>query len=85
MAERISEEYKLWRAAVVKRDKHRCRFPGCKRRTKIEVHHIIPWSRNTSLRFEVSNGICLCRYHHKQIKGKEGYYIGMFISIVGSK
>lgn len=85
MNSRESDDYKKWRASVKMRDGRKCQFPNCKKRTKLEVHHILPWSLSASLRFEVSNGICLCSYHHKSIKGKEGYYTGMFQAIVNSK
>lgn len=32
--------------------------------TRIDPHHIAPRSRRRDLKYEVDNGICLCREHH---------------------
>jgi len=83
MAEdRRSDEYWTWRRAVVKRDCHKCQWPGCRRRTKLQVHHIVPWSASASLRYVVGNGICLCIPHHRSIKNKEAMYAEMFRDII---
>lgn len=85
MAGRLSKEYITWRAAVIKRDGRKCQYPGCKRRSKLEIHHIVPWSISHSLRYEVSNGITLCQRCHYKIKGKEGSYSMLFAEIVRQK
>lgn len=82
MEDRLNKEYSTWRKSILKRDKNKCQFPGCKRRRALEVHHIIPWSISASLRFEPSNGITLCKKCHKSIKGKENMYTGLFNTIV---
>lgn len=82
MEERLSEEYSNWRKKVLKRDGKKCKFPGCKRRSRLEVHHIIPWSVSVYLRFEVSNGITLCHKCHASIKNKESFYSAMFQTII---
>jgi 5-methylcytosine-specific restriction endonuclease McrA len=86
MAEdRRSDEYWKWRASVVKRDGHKCQYPGCRRRTKLEVHHIVPWASSASLRYVVGNGICLCIPHHNSIKNKESAYAEMFRTIIAQQ
>jgi len=80
----LSKEYWAWRKAVVKRDGGKCQFPNCKRRGK-EVHHIINWCYSASLRFEVSNGILLCKKCHYSIKGKENMYAEMFRTIIAQQ
>lgn len=53
------------RAAVIARDKT-CRYPGCSAPPIIcEVHHVTWWSRGGGT--EVSNGILLCAFHHRQV------------------
>jgi 5-methylcytosine-specific restriction endonuclease McrA len=74
--------YKEVRKQVLKRDKHRCQMPSCKSKIKLHVHHIRPWSKASSLRFEQSNLITLCREHHEMIKDKEHIYEPLFMSIV---
>jgi predicted restriction endonuclease len=50
---------------VRERDDYTCQFPGCGYQSKhIDVHHVAKRSRRPDLRFDVSNGLCLCRKHH---------------------
>jgi hypothetical protein len=50
---------------VRERDNYTCQFPKCGHVDKhIDVHHKAKRSQRPDLRFEVSNGICLCRRHH---------------------
>lgn len=78
---RTAQIYKDWRDKVKKRDKNKCVWPDCKKRAK-EVHHIIPYSIAPHLRYEVSNGCCLCLSHHRFIKGKENNFVNLFLSIL---
>ena len=77
--------YKEFRRAVLKRDRYKCQFPQCGSRLKLQVHHIIKWASNFLLRFKVGNGITLCRKHHDKIKGKEGCYVELFLTIINNK
>lgn len=77
--------YKAWRVAVFKRDRFRCQFPGCTCKTKLNAHHIIRWADAPSLRFEITNGITLCRMHHKLISGAEHCFMKLFGDIVRGK
>lgn len=74
--------YIKWRAAVFKRDKGTCRFPGCNSKKKVQAHHIKRYVDYLSLRYSVSNGICLCRKCHDRIHGHEDNYINTFRRIV---
>ena len=74
--------YKKWRKLVKLRDKHCCRWPGCKQKKKLNIHHIMKWSSYPSLRYEVGNGITLCRKHHDSIKGREDDLIRFFLDIL---
>lgn len=77
-------QYEQFRKDVLKRDNKRCKMPGCKNKTNLHVHHIQPWSKASSLRYEVSNGITLCRKCHNFITGKESYYISLFTELVNN-
>lgn len=77
--------YKKWRSDVYKRDNHTCQWPGCNLKKKLNAHHIKTWSQYPSLRFCVANGITLCYYHHKMIKGLEDIYESVFLKIVAGK
>ena len=52
--------YKDFRLRVLKRDKFKCKMPGCKNKKNLQVHHICKWSGASSLRYETSNGITSC-------------------------
>jgi len=82
-----SEEYKEWRKAVLKRDKNRCQMPGCtyRRKRHLQVHHIQRWADSPWLRFEVQNGITLCKACHYSIRNNERFYISTFMGIVEGK
>ncbi len=73
-----------FRKEVRKRDKN-CQMPGCGSYVKLQVHHVIRWATNYLLRYNVKNGILLCRKCHDKIKNKEGYYAQLFIDIIKRK
>lgn len=74
--------YKRARQAVLKRDHYKCQMPECKRKKLLNVHHIEPWSKASSLRFETYNLITLCRNCHDSIKNIEHLYVPIFMQIV---
>jgi hypothetical protein len=58
------EPYKIWRTSVFIRDNYTCQNCGqCG--NKLQAHHIELWSENKELRYELSNGITLCKPCHK--------------------
>lgn len=62
---RHSKEYDKWRKKVYKRDKWLCQI--CKKhcgRRDIVAHHKKEFSKHIKLRFDVNNGITLCRKCH---------------------
>ena len=73
--------YKKWRKAVYSRDDHKCQWPGCSSRKKLNAHHIKTWAEFPALRYCTQNGITLCYNHHKMIKGMESIYEGIFLKI----
>lgn len=58
-----TEEYKNWQQAVYKRDEWTCQKCGSKK--LIVAHHIKLFSKFPELRFEINNGIVLCRKCHQ--------------------
>ena len=64
--ERCSKEYNDWRKKVFERDLYHCRL--CRENSDTLVaHHIIPWSVDKSKRYELNNGITLCKDCHRII------------------
>jgi len=54
---------KAWRTAIFARDDYICQ--GCgSRGVKLQAHHIVPWYLDHKKRFDLSNGITLCRKCH---------------------
>lgn len=65
--------YRAWRTAVLERDDYTCQ--DCKRRCKkyekgLAAHHIRPYKEHEELRYDVSNGITLCKQCHLTRHGK---------------
>ena len=61
---RSSLEYRLWRKAVVERDKYICIWCGSKE--KIHADHIKPFALFPELRFAIDNGRTLCEKCHRK-------------------
>jgi hypothetical protein len=53
------------RAAVLRRDKGCCVYPGCTHTKWIDVHHIQHWSRGGLT--DPENGATLCGFHHRLV------------------
>lgn len=79
--DRKSSDMKLWRLEVYERDDFTCQMCG-ERGGKLEAHHINPYTDYPDLRFEVTNGITLCRECHRSIKRKEYQFIQVFKEIL---
>ena len=58
---RRTREYRLWRVAVIRRDKG-CVICGSKKQR--QAHHLFNGKHHPSLRFDASNGVVLCKFHH---------------------
>jgi hypothetical protein len=50
------------RRAIIRRDGNRCVVDGCSSRNRLQVHHVIPWSRGGLT--DPDNLITVCWYHH---------------------
>jgi hypothetical protein len=63
---RRREEYIKWRDGVFRRDNWTCRVCGYKGHDVV-AHHILDFHKYPELRFDLDNGITLCRSCHKKI------------------
>lgn len=70
---RKSFEGKIWRENIFKRDNYTCRSCG-KTKCEIHPHHIKNYAKYKDLRFNIKNGITLCKQCHREFHLKFGTY-----------
>lgn len=68
---RNTNENREWRKAVFKRDDYTCMCCGS-RGFEINAHHIFNYATHKDMRFDLDNGITLCKKCHKQFHSKYG-------------
>lgn len=83
IAARMTLEYTLWKRAVYKRDNYTCQccgrvFTG-KDRKYVCAHHIKYFDTHPHLRYEVSNGVVLCRKCHTREHRDDNMWTKEFI------
>jgi len=64
-----SFNYRQWKKAVFERDNYTCR--KCSTNECLHAHHIKKQKEFPELRFDVCNGLTLCRRCHSYLHGKE--------------
>jgi 5-methylcytosine-specific restriction endonuclease McrA len=77
-----STAYKTWRKSVFERDNYTCQYPKCKRRGYVQAHHIKRWADYPLLRYDLKNGITLCRRCHRKVDKKEEFYERLFYMLL---
>ncbi len=75
-------EWKNWRRKVFERDNYTCRICGNDKGGNLEAHHIKKRSLYPELKYDVDNGITLCKSYHESIYGKEEKYEKKFKKII---
>jgi len=66
-------ESKQWRIAVYDKDKYTCQKCGDSKGNNLNAHHISGWNIDKDKRFDVSNGITLCKECHNDFHVRNGY------------
>ena len=64
-SQRNMPEYIAWRKAVYERDNYTYQECGA-RGGSLNAHHIKSWAHHPELRFDVNNGVTLCRDCHSK-------------------
>ena len=70
--DRYTVEYRDWRTAVFQRDRFTCQICNCVG-GYLEAHHLYSWNQNKSHRYDVDNGITLCRCCHLNFHKQYGF------------
>lgn len=83
--ERNDSLYKRWRMEVYERDRFQCQLKNEDCEGKIQAHHIELWSKRIDLRYEVLNGITLCKYHHPSTRVEEARLDPLLKNIINNK
>lgn len=65
--DRSNPKYKVWRLAVFKRDGFKCQ--SCGKANDLQAHHIRHWKDDIPNRYNIDNGITLCRKCHLKAHG----------------
>ena len=79
---KVSFDDLVKRMQVRDRDDNKCQFPGCSSKSKLEVHHIKKWASHPSMRYDVTNGITLCKKCHNMVKNNEEVYESLFYKLL---
>jgi hypothetical protein len=60
-----SSAYKFWARSVKDRDGWSCVVNNDDCNGRLESHHIKSYTYYPDSRYDIDNGVCLCRYHHR--------------------
>lgn len=73
-----SNESIIWARNVKKRDGWKCKMSNQDCTSKLEAHHILVYRDFPELRYEINNGITLCKYHHPRKREEEKRLVPFF-------
>lgn len=75
-------KYRNWRRKVYGRDNYICQLCENDEGGNFEAHHIFPWREFKQFRYDLNNGITLCKECHLLTIGKEFLYIPRFLNLL---
>ncbi len=82
--DRKSRSYTDWLEAVRSRDGRQCRMENTDCFGILEAHHILPWRSHPELRYDINNGILLCKFHHPRKRVEESKMAHYFHQLISS-
>lgn len=68
--EMYTDEYKVWRKRVFSRYRYRCFC--CTDNSHLNAHHLNSWDWSILERYDVNNGVCLCKNCHENFHNMYG-------------
>jgi len=71
-------DFQAWRKKVFERDNYTCIICG-ERGGELNPHHILPFADYPQYRFDIDNGMTLCREHHYNLHTKS-LWLGIYNS-----
>jgi len=80
--ERNGNHHKEWSKSVKNRDGWKCKIFNNDCIGRVVAHHILPWAKFPELRYQINNGITLCRFHHPRKRIDEMKLSPYFQSLV---
>jgi hypothetical protein len=78
----LDGRYKDWMLSVKKIDNWKCKISNNDCKGRLEAHHILNWMDFPKLRYDVNNGITLCKYHHPRKRMDEKRLVDYFKSLI---
>jgi len=75
-------QYKDWVKIVRTRDNNKCRLLDKDCNGRLETHHIYNWVDYPKKRYDINNGITLCKHHHPRGRCNEKSMIKKLIKII---
>lgn len=69
---RNSSEYKEWRIKVYQKDNYQCQM--CGNKDELNAHHIYAFKYYPELRFDINNGLTLCKKCHNKLHSEQGQF-----------
>ena len=79
---RNSPAHREWSRQVKNRDGWICKISNDDCSGQVVAHHILSWREYAELRYEINNGITLCRFHHPRKRMDEMKLSPYFQSLV---
>jgi hypothetical protein len=80
---RRGQHNKDWSRNVKNRDGWKCRISNGDCSGRLEAHHILGWVDHPELRYQINNGITLCRFHHPRKRDDVRKLTADFQKLVG--
>ena len=74
-------EYR-WKKEIKKRDGYKCKMNNKECKGVLEAHHILAWRDYPDLRYDINNGITLCKFHHPLKYSEEKRLSPYFSSLI---